>query len=95
MKIFLDTANIAEIKEGDYTIIDTIGRLKDGTEHVRHQYRGPWEPETPPGWEALGAKFRSCARGVIQADRIERAMALLHDLDRLDNVGRVMDLVRG
>ncbi len=70
-------------------------RLKDGTEHVRHQYRGPWEPETPPGWEALGAKFRSCARGVIQADRIERAMALLHDLDRLDNVGRVMDLVRG
>ncbi|MBI3937906.1 MAG: MmgE/PrpD family protein [Betaproteobacteria bacterium] len=70
-------------------------RMKNGTEYVRRQYKGPWEPETPPTWEALGAKFRSCARVVLPTERVDRAMALLRDLEQLDDIGGLMDLVRG
>jgi 2-methylcitrate dehydratase PrpD len=70
-------------------------RLKGGAEHVRRQYKGPWEPETPPDWEALAGKFRSCARNVVADERAEKAMALLRDLENVANVSVVMDLVRG
>lgn len=70
-------------------------RLKNGATYVRRQYKGPWEPQTPPGWDALADKFRSCARGVISADRVKRVMGLLRNLEEVDDVSRVMDLVRG
>ena len=69
-------------------------RLKNGVEHVRRQYKGPWEPETPPDFDALSAKFESCAGAVLAHDRVERTIALLRNLEKLDDVSRLMDLLR-
>ncbi len=73
--------------------IVTIG-TRDGARYVRRADRGPWEPPNTPSWEALVEKFRGCAELVLPRDRIEAAAGLVRDLERLDDVRRLMDLVR-
>lgn len=69
-------------------------RLKKGRDYVQHQYRGPWEPETPPSWDVLGRKFISCARTVLAPGHVDQAMLLLRDFEQVDDISGLMAMVR-
>jgi len=69
-------------------------RLKSGKEYVRRMLKGPWEPETPPSWAALSTKFDSCARTVLRPAQISDVMSMLREVERLDDVGGLMDAIR-
>lgn len=69
-------------------------RLKDGSEHVLRMYKGPWEPETPPGWDALTAKFRSCAETVLKPSKVANAVDILQNIEKADSVNALMDIAR-
>jgi 2-methylcitrate dehydratase PrpD len=68
-------------------------RMKNGEQYERRQYKGPWEPETPPDWDALGAKFRSCACGVLDGNRTDEVMAMLRNLEHVDDVSAITRLL--
>jgi hypothetical protein len=70
-------------------------RLKDGREFSRNQNKGPWEPETAPSWNDLLPKYRSCAEIRMEEPTVEETIAIIGDLERQQNVIRLMDLLRG
>lgn len=54
-------------------------------------------PENRMQWDDLAEKFRDCAsycRKSLSAERIEAIVAMVTDLESLDNVSELMDLVR-
>ncbi|MEQ8195433.1 MAG: hypothetical protein RIB59_13185, partial [Rhodospirillales bacterium] len=69
--------------------------LKDGTVYEYEQNRGPWEPTTPPDFDALADKFRSCAELVIKEKAIEEAVEIVRHLEDVDNLDRLMEIVAG
>jgi 2-methylcitrate dehydratase PrpD len=70
-------------------------KLTDGRTLVHKQDNGAWEPKTPPTWDALCRKFHSCADLILPRDRAEQAVELVHVLEKLRNITRLMDTVRG
>jgi 2-methylcitrate dehydratase PrpD len=68
--------------------------LKSGQELVQQENRGPWEPTTPPKWEALCEKYRGCAQLVLSDDAITRSMDLLAKLETIPSIHPLIDLIR-
>ncbi|MEX2451249.1 MAG: MmgE/PrpD family protein [Rhodospirillales bacterium] len=69
--------------------------LKDGSIYEFEQNRGPWEPTTPPDFDALADKFRSCAELVLKDKQIEEAIGIVRHLEDVDNLDRLMEIVAG
>jgi 2-methylcitrate dehydratase PrpD len=69
-------------------------RLKSGEEYVHRLDKGPWEPETPPTWDKVSEKFRSCASLVLKPKEIEESIEIIHSLEKAANLCRLMDIVR-
>jgi len=69
--------------------------LKDGREVVHKQDNPAWGPATPPAWDALAGKYRSCAELVLDADATRRSIALIGDFENLETITELMDTVRG
>lgn len=70
-------------------------RMKNGEEFVLQENRGPWEPTTPPGWDALFEKYQGCAEAVLDASAIRESADIIRDLENAPDNRRLMDLVRG
>jgi 2-methylcitrate dehydratase PrpD len=70
-------------------------RMADGVEHMRQENRGPWEPMTPPDWEALSEKYASCAAGVLGPEAISESADILRNLETATDNRRLMALTRG
>ena len=70
-------------------------RLKSGEERTCRVDKGPWEPETPPSWDELIEKYRSCASLVLKPQEIEESIEIIRNLERAESLGRLMDIVRG
>jgi len=70
-------------------------KLKSGEEYTHRLDRGPWEPQTPPSWEAASEKYRSCASLVLKPDAIEESIDIIHSIEKAENLCRLMDIVRG
>jgi 2-methylcitrate dehydratase PrpD len=69
-------------------------RLKDGREISERVDQGPWEPQTPPSWDDLVLKYRSSTEPVLGVDRSDQSIGIVGNLQGLDDVGRLMDIVR-
>ena len=70
-------------------------RLKDGRELSRQVDQGPWEPATPPSWDDLVEKYRANAELALPKDKIDQSIELISKLERLDDIRKLMDVVRG
>jgi 2-methylcitrate dehydratase PrpD len=70
-------------------------KLRNGKEHLCRMDKGPWEPETPPSWDELADKYRSCAELVLKPEAIEESVDIIQDIEKAENLCRLMDLVRG
>ena len=69
-------------------------KLKTGEEYTRQVNKGPWEPDTPPSWEDVCVKYRGCAELVLKASQIDDSIGIIHDLEKAQNLCRLMDIVR-
>ncbi len=69
--------------------------LKDGRRYTKPVNRGPWEPPNAPSWDDLAAKYRRCAGPVLPDARIAESIDLLARLEQLDDISRLMDVIRG
>jgi 2-methylcitrate dehydratase PrpD len=69
--------------------------LKDGRRFSKQMDRGPWEPATPPSWEDLTEKFLGNAELVLPKSVAEEATELVGRLERLEDVGELMNLLSG
>jgi 2-methylcitrate dehydratase PrpD len=71
-------------------------RLKDGRVVSRNPKGVPGDPQHPPTQEMLETKFRDCvsfaAKPIAQAD-IDRAIALIRDLENVSDVSEIMELL--
>lgn len=70
-------------------------KLKDGRTLVHKQDNCSWEPKTPPSWDALCRKFHTCAELILPRAQADRAVELVHGLEKLKSISRLMDTVRG
>ncbi|AYD03651.1 MmgE/PrpD family protein [Neorhizobium sp. NCHU2750] len=69
---------------------------KDGRTLVQwadERYRGG--PSNPIDDSGLDAKFRMCAEGVINEDQQEELLGLVRGIDRVADIGRLVDLISG
>jgi len=73
----------------------TTIKMKKGKRYTRRIDRAPWAPETPPSWEELVGKYRGCAELVLKPQAIEESIQIIRDLEKVDNIFRLMDIVRG
>ena len=69
--------------------------LKGGQEISEQVDKGPWEPETPPSWEDLVDKYRGSAETVLSKAQSDRSIDMVHNLERLADIGELMALVAG
>jgi 2-methylcitrate dehydratase PrpD len=70
-------------------------RLIDGrtlSREVRHAKGSLASPMTPA---ELDAKFTRCAERVLRREALARARQCIHELDRLEDIGRLCDLLAG
>jgi len=68
-------------------------RLKNGRERWRRVENPRGSPQRPLSWDELVAKFNDCARQVLPEELRRRAVALVADLDSLDDVRELMELL--
>jgi 2-methylcitrate dehydratase PrpD len=69
---------------------------RDGRTLTRNQARAYGHPEKPMSWDGLIGKFRDCASYAARpasADGIDRAVAMLRDLEHIDDVAEVVALI--
>ena len=68
-------------------------RLKDGRvfEHQVNVLRG--SPDRPLTDDALIEKFHDCVGGVLSLEQEERIVDLVLNLERLNDIGKLMSLV--
>ncbi|MGA0393766.1 MAG: MmgE/PrpD family protein [Rhodospirillales bacterium] len=69
-------------------------KLKDGRT-VAHQQDNPSWATEPPDWDGLAHKFTANASMILPNDKTEQAVELCHVIEKLDNISRLMDTVRG
>jgi 2-methylcitrate dehydratase PrpD len=67
--------------------------LRDGTVYAHEVNDSKGKPGNRMREAELATKFRDCAEGVIPAKRIERSLEMLHALDKLRNIGELMDVL--
>ena len=66
-----------------------------GGERFTHDVAFPkGEPENPLSWEDLESKLRSLAQEPLGAQRVERLIGLVRDLESLDDLREVTELLR-
>ena len=70
-------------------------RLKSGQAISEQVDKGPWEPETPPSWDDLVDKYRSSSELVLSKAQSDRSIELVHNLEKLADLGELMALVAG
>ncbi len=70
-------------------------RLRDGREldHGRSHARG-WPEDVPVTLDDVAGKFRECADGVLANAQSDEAIAMVRELQRLDDVGELMAALR-
>ncbi|MBI2290574.1 MAG: MmgE/PrpD family protein [Betaproteobacteria bacterium] len=70
-------------------------KLKSGQAISEQVDKGPWEPETPPSWDDLVDKYRSSSELVLSKAQSDRSIELVHNLEKLADLGELMALVAG
>jgi 2-methylcitrate dehydratase PrpD len=71
-------------------------RTRNGRRLTREQSRAYGHPEKPMSWNGLIAKFRDCASYAAvpaTADRIDRAVAMLRNLEQVSDVAEIVALI--
>ncbi len=68
--------------------------LKDGRtlRHARSYARG-WSEE-PAGWDQIEAKYRECAEGVLTNAQCDKSLALISNLESVDDMTLLMGILR-
>ena len=69
-------------------------QLKDGRTFSERVDKGPWEPETPPGWDDVIAKFRANAELVLPRTVVDEAIETVSRLETLADLSTLMRLLR-
>lgn len=69
-------------------------KLRNGLAHTCRVDKGPWEPATPPSWDELLEKYRSCAETVLSREKIDESIDIVRNLERAEDISRLMDIVR-
>lgn len=69
--------------------------MDDGRELVRQENRGPWEPMTPPDWDALYGKYEGCASLVLDPASVRESADFVCNLDGAADVSPLMQLIQG
>ena len=67
--------------------------LKDGSEYEKELYDLKGSPNNPVGWPELAAKFTANAQAVLSAQTVDMLLERLAALEKLKNIGPIMDLV--
>lgn len=68
-------------------------KLRDGRQFSERVDKGPWEPETPPAWEDVVAKFRGNAEMVLPRNVVDQAIEMVSCLELLEDVSVLMKLL--
>ena len=69
--------------------------LKSGETYECRVDKGPWEPDTPPTFDEVAEKYKSCASLVLKSQEIEESVEIIRNLEKAEDLCRLMDLVRG
>lgn len=69
--------------------------LRNGTVYSHEVDQSKGRPANRMTEAELAAKFRDCAEGVIPQGRIDRALEMLQSLEKLQNIGDLMDVLCG
>lgn len=67
--------------------------LKDGRAYSSQVQQPKGSPKNPLSAIQLQEKFEDCAQGVLERRDIQRVIALVHDLEHLDDIGTLMDVL--
>jgi 2-methylcitrate dehydratase PrpD len=70
--------------------------MNDGRSYRMQPTGMPGDPDNPVGWDVLEAKFRDCvgfAATVPSASNVDRAIAMLRDLEHVDDVAEIVELL--
>lgn len=78
------------IEEG---YVEVCIHLKNGSRLARQIERPRGSPQAPLRHEELVSKFRDCARGVLNEEQIDRAIALLESLEDVQDVNHLVELL--
>ncbi len=73
----------------DRTMIVNI-TTKDGNTYSEQVKLGKGEPEVPLSKEELEGKFRDLASQALPSDKVERAIGMLNDLEKLDDFSKLV-----
>lgn len=67
--------------------------LNDGTQVSIARSHARGYPQEPATWEDLEAKFLECSEGILSRETRDEVTALVHDLERLPDIGRLVELL--
>lgn len=70
-------------------------KLCDGTVYSHEVSESKGRPSNRLSKAELTAKYRDCANGTISPERIDRSLAMLQSLEKLGDVGELMDVLCG
>ena len=70
-------------------------RLKDGRSFQREAFTSRGQPDRPMSSEELAAKFTDCARATLTPARMERALELIHGVEKLPSVSALVEPLVG
>ena len=80
---------------GSRGFVEVELELTNGVRDTVRIDRPPGHPSRELSWGDIEAKFRDCAAHArLSLDRAGRAFGLIRDLDRVDDIARVLDLLR-
>lgn len=81
---------------GSRGFVEVQVKLRDGRSDKVRVDRAPGAPGRDMSWDEIGTKFADCARqtGRVGEKPAAQALGMIRELERLDDVGKVVELLR-
>ncbi|MFC1815650.1 MmgE/PrpD family protein [Thermodesulfobacteriota bacterium] len=84
-----------ELVEGESSKYSTIIaiNLKDGRKYQKKVDKARGLPDQPLSWDELLDKYRDCAQTALSADKIEKSIDLLGNLEELKDINKLTNII--
>jgi 2-methylcitrate dehydratase PrpD len=93
IKLVCTPALFQEGDPGEPAIVEI--KLKDGRTLTKKVHIQKGTRQNPAALEEILEKYRSCASTVLSKAKIEKSIDLVMNLEKVDNINKVIDIIRG
>ena len=69
-------------------------KLRNGKELSERIDQGPWVSQNAPSWDEVVEKYRSNAELVLKKDAVDQSIAMVKNIERLENITHLVDKLR-